>query len=100
MVRLAVIGFGGFGWQLVNGILAAAERRDCELVAAADNRLADLGEKADELAAKGVALFDDATQMYRKMAGFHSGMSFFGESYRVVVVGAGAWRCMTWVGFL
>lgn len=33
--------------------------------------------------------------MYRKMAGFHSGMSFFGETYRVVVVGAGAWRCMT-----
>jgi ATP-binding cassette subfamily B protein len=34
-------------------------------------------------------------KMYRKMAGFHSGMNFFGESYRVVVVGAGAWRCMT-----
>lgn len=69
MVRLAVIGFGGFGWQLVNGILAAAERRDCTLVAAVDLRLADLGERADELAIKGVALFDNAMEMYAEMTG-------------------------------
>jgi len=69
MVRLAVIGFGGYGWQLIEGILAAGERRDCTLVAVADNRLADLGERADELAAKGVALFDNATTLYAQMAG-------------------------------
>ncbi len=33
--------------------------------------------------------------MYRRMAGFHSGMSFFGESYRIVVVAAGAVRLST-----
>lgn len=33
-------------------------------------------------------------EMYRKMAGFHAGMSAFTESYRVLVVGAGAFRYM------
>jgi ATP-binding cassette, subfamily B, bacterial len=33
--------------------------------------------------------------MYRKMAGFHSGMGFFTEAYRIVVVAAGAVRLST-----
>ena len=69
MVRLAVIGIGGYGWQLIEHLRAAGERRACELVAAADNRLGELPERAADLAAAGVGLFDDAGAMMREMAG-------------------------------
>lgn len=69
MIRLAVIGIGGYGWQLVEGLHEAAERRACRLVAAADNRLAALPDRVEELAARDVELFDDAARMYDEMAG-------------------------------
>ena len=66
MIRLAVVGIGGYGWDLIGGIQAAGE---CRLVAAADNRLGELSDRAGELADRGVELFDDAPTMYRKLAG-------------------------------
>ena len=34
-------------------------------------------------------------RMYSKMAHFHSGMHFLSESYRILIVAAGAWGCLT-----
>ncbi|HUT35436.1 MAG TPA: Gfo/Idh/MocA family oxidoreductase [Planctomycetota bacterium] len=69
MVRLALVGFGGYGWGLVQVINQVAERVGCRLVAAADAHLPVLGEKADALARAGVALFDDALAMFDALSG-------------------------------
>ena len=70
MVRLAVIGIGGYGWELVKTInhLASHDGR-CRLVAAADNRLTAMGERAGQLADRGVELFDDALAMFQALRG-------------------------------
>jgi len=69
MIRFAIVGIGGYGWQLVRSITEVAEELDCKLVAAADSRLGDLAERAQTLAGTGVELFDDATKMFDKMKG-------------------------------
>jgi predicted dehydrogenase len=69
MIRLAVVGIGGYGWDLVRLINDASAHAGCRLVAAADNRLSDFTERARELAEQGVELFDDALAMYRAMQG-------------------------------
>jgi len=68
-IRLAVIGFGGYGSELVKWILNLQEQQNCRLVAAGDARLADLAEPAGRLRAQGVALYDDAFKMLDALAG-------------------------------
>ncbi|MBM4040168.1 MAG: Gfo/Idh/MocA family oxidoreductase [Planctomycetes bacterium] len=69
MIRLALIGFGGYGWSFAQLIPQVAERAGCRLVAAADTRLAALPEKAQELAKAGVELFDDPLAMLDALRG-------------------------------
>jgi len=67
--RLAIVGFGGYGWNLIEWIGQAGEECGCRLVGAADDHLAQLGEKADELSRRGVEVFDDARAMFAAMKG-------------------------------
>ncbi len=69
MVRLAIIGFGGYGWSMVDNIRKLSAEEGCTLVAAADGRLADLGDKAAQLRQAGVALYDDAMKMLAEFKG-------------------------------
>jgi len=68
-IRVAVVGFGGYGRWLVQATAEHEERVGCRLVGAADARLADLADKADALRDRGVELFDDALAMYDALAG-------------------------------
>ncbi len=69
MVNLALIGIGGYGWQLLRHVRKISEQVGCRLVAAADNRLEEFSERAKELTDEGVEIFDDAAVMYRRMQG-------------------------------
>ncbi len=69
MIRLALVGFGGYGWCLIEVINRVAERAGCRLVAAADTRLGVLSEKAAELSKAGVELFDDPLAMLDALRG-------------------------------
>jgi len=69
MVRVAIVGIGGYGWGLVQVIRRVAEAAGCRLVAAADARLAAFPERADELSAAGVELFGDALAMFDALRG-------------------------------
>ena len=60
-VRLAVVGFTGYGWSLARHILAASAEQGCRLVAAAENRMSTAPDRVERLQAEGVELFDDAT---------------------------------------
>ncbi len=64
MVRVAIVGIGGYGWELIKGLRAVASEADCQLVAAADNDLDELFDQADELRKADVELFDDAVTMF------------------------------------
>ena len=69
MVRLALVGFGGYGGGLVEVINQVAERVGCRLVAAADTRLSSLPDQAQELSRAGVRLFDDPLAMFDALRG-------------------------------
>ena len=69
MVRLAIVGVGGYGEGLIAQLGKAAQAGSCRLVAAADTRLGDLGEQADRLRRDGVALYDDALEMFQAVRG-------------------------------
>jgi len=69
MVRVGLVGFGGYGWTLVDGLRSLSEKLDFRIVCAADTRLADLPERGELLAAEGAKLFDDAMEMYQAMRG-------------------------------
>lgn len=69
MIRLAVVGIGGYGWNLVDYINDVSKSGVCKLVAAADNRLTDFADKAGELSAAGVEVFDDAIKMFDQLRG-------------------------------
>ena len=69
MMRLAIVGVTGYGWGLVQKINAASEKLGCRLVAAADDQLAKLPERAKELEDAGVELFDDALVMFEALRG-------------------------------
>jgi predicted dehydrogenase len=69
MVRLAIVGIGGYGWELVRHIQSAARHGRCRLVAAADTRLKDFAERAKRLSDQGVELFDDAPRMFTALRG-------------------------------
>ena len=69
MIRLAVVGVGGYGFSLAEQIVAAAPQIGCMLVAAADNRMGELTEQADWLAAQGVELFHSVEEMFSRLQG-------------------------------
>ncbi len=69
MVRLALIGFGGYGGFLAKVILELAGDGNCRLVAASDSRLGDIPEISEELTAQGVELFSDTTEMLATLKG-------------------------------
>ncbi len=69
MMRIGLVGFGGYGWTLYQNILKVSEELDCRVVAAADSHLDKCPEKAEELADKGVELFSDALEMFEKCKG-------------------------------
>lgn len=69
MISLALVGIGGYGWQLVRSIMEVSESAGCKLIGAADSRIVDLPQRADELAGKGVELFDDALKMFAQLRG-------------------------------
>ncbi|MFP4057237.1 MAG: Gfo/Idh/MocA family protein [Candidatus Brocadiia bacterium] len=64
MVRLAIVGIGGYGWDLARLILGLSEKLGCRLVAAADPRFAELPERASQLREAGAELFADAAAMF------------------------------------
>jgi predicted dehydrogenase len=69
MINLAVLGIGGYGWQLTQNILEVAEQLDTRIIAAADRRLKQLGKYAAQLSERGVELFDDAQELLTSMRG-------------------------------
>jgi predicted dehydrogenase len=69
MVQLALIGIGGYGRALARAIRCQQEAGRCRLVAAADTRLDELSEPADELGSEGVSLYRDAGEMLQAIAG-------------------------------
>ena len=60
MVRLAIVGIGGYGWQLAQEILRASDAMSSRLVGAADASFAAWPERAEALGAAEAELFDDA----------------------------------------
>ncbi|HRR79395.1 MAG TPA: Gfo/Idh/MocA family oxidoreductase, partial [Planctomycetota bacterium] len=69
MIRLALVGFGGYGWSLVQAINQARDAVGCRLIAAADARLSALPEKAEALSRAGVELFSDPLAMFEALRG-------------------------------
>ncbi len=69
MVQLALIGIGGYGRALARAIGEQQQAGRCRLLAAADTRLDELGEPAEELRSEGVTLYRDAEEMLQAVAG-------------------------------
>ena len=69
MIRVAVVGVGGYGSSLIDGLRKAGQRGLCRLVAAADARLDALADRAEALAREGVQLYDDAAGMFADQRG-------------------------------
>lgn len=69
MVRLAIIGVGGYGWRLVRTIQELSPRLDCRLIAAAETRWEQLPEHRQRLREIGVRLYDDAMEMLDDLRG-------------------------------
>ena len=69
MIRFALAGIGGYGVMLANAIADASKEVDCGLVAVVKSRRPMFAERAEKLAAEGVEIFDDATDMFEKLQG-------------------------------
>jgi predicted dehydrogenase len=69
-VRLAIVGFTGYGWSLAQQILKASAAQNCRLVAAADNQMSKTPDRVEKLRAAGVELFDDAVKMFGALPGW------------------------------
>lgn len=69
MIRLALVGFGGYGFGFVERFEQLAPRLDCKLVAAADNRHAEFPDYVGRLRGAGVEIFDDALAMFERLRG-------------------------------
>ena len=69
MVRLAIVGIGGYGWNLVQTIKEVSQDVGCRLVGAADTRLSAFPERVRELCDDGAELFDDALRMFEALRG-------------------------------
>ncbi len=68
MIRLALVGIGGYGWSLVNAIRKVRRQAGCRLVAVADMRLEDFPDRTAELREAGVELYADAMEMFDRIA--------------------------------
>ncbi|MGB2822566.1 MAG: Gfo/Idh/MocA family oxidoreductase, partial [Phycisphaerae bacterium] len=69
MIRLAIVGVGGYGWGLIRELEKAERTCGCRLVAAADTRLPAVPEHAAHLRTRGIALYDDALTMLEDLRG-------------------------------
>ena len=69
MLRIAIVGFGGYGWNLVKRMDDPRWRDRCELVAAADIRLDKFADRAKELSDRGVEVYGDAIEMFERLRG-------------------------------
>ena len=69
MIRLTLVGFGGYGRHLSRRILELSADLGCRLVAAADTRLDTLIEEADHLRRHDVTLYGDAFKMFKDLRG-------------------------------
>ena len=69
MIRVALVAIGGYGKELADRLLPAAEKGLCKLVGAADTRLADLGQQAEVLRSAGAELYTDAIEMFDALQG-------------------------------
>lgn len=69
MIRCAVIGFGGYGWSLVEKLKGLEDQLGCKLVAAADLRPSAVPEKVQLLEQWGVEIFDDVPRMLSQLKG-------------------------------
>ena len=67
MIRLAIVGVGGYGGILIRALAQAEDR--CRLVAAADTRLGEMPQQAADLQARGVRLYPDAVAMFDDLRG-------------------------------
>lgn len=65
MVRVAIVGVGGYGWELIGKLREVAAQGECQLVAAADSNLDELFDEAHQLRTLGVELFSDAVAMFK-----------------------------------
>jgi len=63
MIRIAIMGIGGYGQMLDKAIEAASRELDCQLVAAADSRVHDLPDRVANLRDRGVEIFEDSLAM-------------------------------------
>jgi len=69
MIKLAMVGIGGYGGHICKILRGFSAEGRCRLVAAADSRLAELGGRTEALASEGVELFDDAIEMFARLRG-------------------------------
>ncbi len=69
MIRLALVGVGGYGWTLHRWIHTAGRPAGARLVAAADVQMTELPERAARLLTEAVALSSDATAMFERLRG-------------------------------
>jgi len=69
MIRLAIVGVGGYGWGPIRELGAASESLGCRLIAAADTRLQDLPERVEWLQDRSVRLYEDAVKMFEDLRG-------------------------------
>lgn len=69
MVRLAVVGIGGYGWELAQEILRGADEVGCRLVGAADVRFDSYPDRAEALTSAGAELFAEAQGMFDALRG-------------------------------
>lgn len=67
MIRLALVGVGGYGWVLAGWIRKMRKKAGCRLIAAADTRLEDYPERVTELNEAGLDLYDDALEMFEAL---------------------------------
>jgi len=69
MIRLALVGFGGYGRHLSRRILELSADLNIRLVAAADTRRGALSQEAEHLRRHDVTLYDDALTMFQDLRG-------------------------------
>ncbi|NQT85652.1 Gfo/Idh/MocA family oxidoreductase, partial [bacterium] len=69
MIRLAIVGIGGYGWELWEVIREVADDAGCQVVAAADARWQSIPERGMELQDEDIELYDDALAMFDAVRG-------------------------------
>jgi predicted dehydrogenase len=69
MIRLAIVGVGGYGKQLVGWIQQVSEKAGCRLIAAADARWDQFPDLHEQLQKAGVEIHHNAMEMFRALKG-------------------------------